>query len=332
MHFNNPWAFILLPVVVIVIAIKALRKQDLPSFRFSTGELVRELRPTIKISLYKGMKLLRVAALILIVAALSRPQQMLEESKIISEGIDIVIALDTSTSMFAEDFKLNGKRANRLEVVKNVVRDFISNRHSDRIGIVAFASRAYTVSPLTLDYGWLMQNLDRVKIGMIEDGTAIGSGMSSALNRIKDTGAKEKVIILLTDGRNNAGKISPLTAAEAADALNIKIYTIGAGTKGLAPYPAKDFFGNRIYRQVKIEIDEESLQKIAQKTGARYFRATDTKSLRNIYEEIDKLEKTSIEEKGYTEYRELFHLFLIPGLVLLMLEIILRNTVLRRIP
>ena len=332
MHFNNPWAFILLPVVVIVIAIKALRKQDLPSFRFSTGELVRELRPTIKISLYKGMKLFRVAALILIVAALSRPQQMLEESKIISEGIDIVIALDTSTSMFAEDFKLNGKRANRLEVVKNVVRDFISNRHSDRIGIVAFASRAYTVSPLTLDYGWLMQNLDRVKIGMIEDGTAIGSGMSSALNRIKDTGAKEKVIILLTDGRNNAGKISPLTAAEAADALNIKIYTIGAGTKGLAPYPAKDFFGNRIYRQVKIEIDEESLQKIAQKTGARYFRATDTKSLRNIYEEIDKLEKTSIEEKGYTEYRELFHLFLIPGLVLLMLEIILRNTVLRRIP
>jgi Ca-activated chloride channel family protein len=332
MYFNNPWAFILLPVVVIVIAIKVLRKQDVPSFRFSTGELVRELRPTIKISLYKGMKFFRVAALILIVVALSRPQQMLEESKIISEGIDIVIALDTSTSMLAEDFKLDGQRVNRLEVVKNVVRDFISNRHSDRIGIVAFASRAYTVAPLTLDYGWLMQNLERVKIGMIEDGTAIGSGMSSALNRIKDSEAKEKVIILLTDGRNNAGKISPLTAAEAASALNIKIYTIGAGTKGLAPYPAEDFFGNKIYRQVKIEIDEKPLQMIAQKTGARYFRATDTKSLRKIYEEIDKLEKTSIEEKGYTEYKELFHLFLIPGLILLMLEIVLKNTVLRRIP
>ena len=332
MQFHNPWAFILLPVVVIIIGISALRKQDLPSFRFSTGDLVREMKPTMKIALHKGMILFRVAALILIVAALSRPQQMLEESKITSEGIDIVLALDTSTSMLAEDFKLGGQRANRLEVVKNVVREFISNRHSDRIGIVAFASRAYTVSPLTLDYGWLMQNLERVKIGMIEDGTAIGSGMSSALNRLKDTVAKEKVVILLTDGRNNAGKISPFTAAEVAGALNIKIYTIGAGTKGLAPYPAEDFFGNRIYRQVKIEIDEESLQKIAQKTGARYFRATDTKSLRNIYEEIDKLEKTSIEERGYTEYRELFHLFLIPGLVLLMLEIILRNTVLRRIP
>jgi len=332
MHFNNPWAFILLPVVLILFVIIALRKQELPSFRFSTVELVRDIRPTMKIALHKGMMLFRVAALILIVAALSRPQQMLEESKITSEGIDIVLALDTSTSMLAEDFKLAGERVNRLEVVKNVVSDFISNRHSDRIGIVAFASRAYTVSPLTLDYGWLMQNLDRVKIGMIEDGTAIGSGMSSALNRLKDTEAKEKVIILLTDGRNNAGKISPLTAAEAAGALNIKIYTIGAGTKGLAPYPAEDFFGNKIYRQVKIEIDEEALQMIAQKTGARYFRATDTESLREIYEEIDKLEKTTIEEKGYTEYRELFHMFLIPGLILLMLEIILKNTVLRRIP
>jgi Ca-activated chloride channel family protein len=309
-----------------------LRKQGIPSFRFSTAELVREMKPTVRIALYKGMVFFRIAALILIAAALSRPQQMLEESKMTSEGIDIVLALDTSTSMLAEDFKLGRERSNRLEVVKRVVKDFIGNRHSDRIGIVAFASRAYTVSPLTLDYGWLMQNLDRVNIGMIEDGTAIGSGMSSALNRLKDTEAKEKVIILLTDGRNNAGKISPLTAAEAAEALNIKIYTIGAGTKGLAPYPAEDFFGNRVYRQVKIEIDEESLQKIAQKTGARYFRATDTESLQKIYDEIDTLEKTVIEEKGYAEYRELFHFFLIPGLVLLILEIILRNTLLRRIP
>ena len=332
MHFNNPWAFVFIPVLISFIIISVLRKQDLPSLRYSSGELVRDLKPTLKITLYKGMMLLRIAALIFLVTALSRPQQMLEESKIVSEGIDIVLALDTSTSMLAEDFKLEGHRANRLDAVKNVVSEFISNRHSDRIGIVAFASRAYTVSPLTLDYGWLMQNLERVTIGMIEDGTAIGSGMSSALNRLKDTEAKEKVIILLTDGRNNAGKISPLTAAEAAEVLNIKIYTIGAGTKGLAPYPAEDFFGNRVYRQVKIEIDEKSLQKIARKTGARYFRATDTDSLRKIYEEIDELEKTPIEEKGYTEYRELFHLFLIPGLLLLIIEIILRNTLLRRIP
>ncbi len=332
MHFNNPWAFVFIPVVISIIIFNVLRKQDLPSLRFSSGDLVRDLKPSLKITFYKGMMLLRIAALIFLVTALSRPQQMLEESKIVSEGIDIVLALDTSTSMLAEDFILEGQRANRLDVVKNVVSEFISNRHSDRIGIVAFASRAYTVSPLTLDYGWLMQNLDRVTIGMIEDGTAIGSGMSSALNRIKDTEAKEKVIILLTDGRNNAGKISPLTAAEAAEALNIKIYTIGAGTKGPAPYPAEDFFGNRIYRQVKIEIDEESLQKIARKTGARYFRATDTESLKKIYDEIDELEKTPIEEKGYTEYRELFHLFLIPGLLLLIIEIILKNTLLRRIP
>jgi len=332
MHFNNPWVFVFIPVVISFIIFSVLRKQDLPSLRFSSGELVRDLKPTMKITLHKGVLLIRTAALIFLVTALGRPQQMLEETKITSEGIDIVLALDTSTSMLAEDFKLGGERANRLDAVKNVVSEFISNRHSDRIGIVAFASRAYTVSPLTLDYGWLMQNLDRVTIGMIEDGTAIGSGMSSALNRLKDTEAKEKVIILLTDGRNNAGKISPFTAAEAAEALNIKIYTIGAGTKGLAPYPAEDFFGNRIYRQVKIEIDEESLQKIARKTGARYFRATDTESLKKIYEEIDELEKTPIEEKGYTEYRELFHLFLIPGLLLLIIEIILRNTVLRRIP
>jgi Ca-activated chloride channel family protein len=243
-----------------------------------------------------------------------------------------VLAVDTSTSMLAEDFELGGERENRLVVVKEVMKDFISNRHSDRIGIVAFASGAYTVSPLTLDYGWLIQNLDRVKIGMIEDGTAVGLGVSSALNRLKDTEAKGKVVIVLTDGRNNAGNISPLMAAEAAKALNIKVYTIGAGTKGLAPYPAKDFFGNTVYRQVKIEIDEETLKRIANATDARYFRATDTKSLRSIYDEIDKLETTPIEEKGYTEYKELFHLFLIPGLVLLMLEVILKNTVLRRIP
>ena len=174
--------------------------------------------------------------------------------------------------------------------------------------------------------------MERVKIGMIEDGTAIGSGLSSALNRLKDTDAKSKVVILLTDGINNAGSISPATAAEAAGALNIKVYTIGAGTKDLAPYPAKDMFGNIVYQQVRIEIDEEILQDIADKTKARYFRATDTKSLRNIYREIAKLEKTPIEEKGYIEYKELFHLFLIPGLFLLIIEAILNNTVLRRIP
>ncbi len=331
MTFQNPWILILLPVAAAVL-IYSRKGERQPALRFSTGSLLSGLRSTFKLRLFKGIIILRMSALFLIIIALSRPQLMLQESRIETEGIDIVLAIDTSTSMLAEDFELGGKRENRLEVVKDVVDDFIKNRHSDRIGIVAFAANAYTVSPLTLDYGWLMQNLQRVKIGMIEDGTAIGSGISSALNRLKDTEAKGKVVILLTDGRNNAGNISPLTAADAARALNIKVYTIGAGSKGLVPYPAKDFFGNTVYRQVQIDIDDDTLKKIAEKTKALYYRATDTKSLRNIYDEIDKIEKTPIEEKGYTEYKELFHFFLIPALVLLIMEVILKNTVLRRIP
>ncbi|MEW6601668.1 MAG: VWA domain-containing protein, partial [Nitrospirota bacterium] len=303
-----------------------------PSLRFPTGSLLEGLKTTPRLRFFRGIIFLRMASLFLIIIALARPQLMLQERSIETEGIDIVLAIDTSTSMLAEDFELGGKRNNRLEVVRDVVKDFISHRRSDRIGIVAFAGNAYTVAPLTLDYGWLMQNLERVKIGMTEDGTAIGSGISTALNRLKDSEAKGKVVILLTDGRNNAGKISPLTAADAARALNIKVYTIGAGSKGLVPYPAKDFFGNTFYRQVQIDIDDETLKKIAEKTKALYYRATDTKSLRNIYAEIDRIEKTPIEEKGYTEYKELFHLFLVPALLLLLSEVILRNTWLRRIP
>jgi Ca-activated chloride channel family protein len=290
------------------------------------------MKPTFRVKLSRSLVMIRIAALILIILALCRPQSVIEETRIETEGIDIVLAIDTSTSMLAEDFTINGKRENRLEVVKKVVKEFIGGRHSDRIGIVAFASRAYTVAPLTLDYDWLMHNLERVKTGIIEDGTAIGSGLSAALNRLKNTDAESKVIILLTDGRNNAGRISPLTAAEVAGALYIKVYTIGAGTKGLAPYPAKDIFGNTVYQSVKINIDDETLRKIAEKTDAKYFRATDTESLKDIYRQIDKLEKTKIEETGYREYRELFHYFLLSGLALLIFEIIINNTILRRVP
>jgi Ca-activated chloride channel family protein len=331
MNFQDPWILLLLPVAAALIFLSS-RRQARPSFQFSTEELINNLQTTFRIRLHSGLIFLRLAALILLIIALSRPQSMLQESSIETEGVDIVLAVDVSTTMLAEDLEAGVSRKSRVNAVKDVVREFINNRHNDRIGIVAFASRAYTVSPLTLDYGWLLQNLDRVKVGLIEDGTAIGSGISTSLNRLKDTQAKSKVVILLTDGRNNAGKISPLTAAEAAEALKIKIYTIGAGTKGLAPFPAKDMFGNKVYQQVKIEIDEELLKQIAGKTHVRYFRATDTKSLRDIYMEINKLEKSHIEEKGYVEYKELFHLFLIPGLALLLLEIILNNTVLRKIP
>ena len=331
MHIQNPWILILLPVFVALV-IFSKKRELFPSFRFSTDELVMNLPSTFRIKLHKGVILVRLAALFLIIIALSRPQSILQETSIETEGVDIVPVIDVSSTMLAEDLGGGVSRKNRVDAVKDVVREFINNRHDDRIGIVAFAKRAYTVSPLTLDYGWLLKNLGRVKVGLIEDGTAIGSGISTALNRLKDSQAKSKVVILLTDGRNNAGRISPLTAAEAAAALHIKVYTIGAGTKGLAPYPTKDMFGNKVYRKVKIEIDEDLLKKIAEKTHAKYFRATDAKSLRDVYMDIDKLEKSRIEEKGYVEYKELFHLFLIPGLALLFLEVILNNTFLRRIP
>jgi len=331
MHFQNPWGLILLPVVAALI-IYSIKIELRSAFRFSNNELLKNLRTTFRTRLHNGIFLLKIAALFFVIFALSRPQLMLQESRIETESIDIVLVIDISTTMLAEDFKHEGRQESRIDVVKDVVREFINSRREDRIGIVAFASRAYTVAPLTLDYGWLLRNLDRLKVGIIEDGTAIGSGISSAMNRLKDTKAKSKVIILLTDGRNNTGSISPLTAAEAARALNIKVYTIGAGKKGISPYPAKDIFSNKVYRQVKIEIDEEILKEIAEKTHARYFRATDIDSLRNIYREINNLEKSHIEEKGYTEYRELFHLFLIPGLILLLIEVLLSNTVLRRLP
>jgi Ca-activated chloride channel family protein len=331
MHLGNPWFLVLLPVIIVLVIV-ARHKERRPAFHFPSGEMIQGLHSTFRIKLSRSMFILKITALTLIVIALSRPQQMIEESIIETEGIDIILAIDTSTSMLAEDFELNGKRTNRLEAVKEVVKEFIENRRSDRIGIIAFGGRANTVSPLTLDYSWLIQNLGRIKIGMNEDGTAIGSGLSSSLSRLKDTDTKSKIVILLTDGRNNAGRITPSVAAEAAGALGIKVYTVGAGTKGYAPYPDKGLFGNRVYRRVKVEIDEDTLQKIAKRTDALYFRATDTKSLKNIYEEIDRLETTPIKEKGYIEYRELFHLFLFPGLFLIILETILNKTILRRIP
>jgi Ca-activated chloride channel family protein len=203
---------------------------------------------------------------------------------------------------------------------------------ADRIGMVVFSGRAFTQCPLTLDYGILLEMLDKAQIGMLDDGTAIGSAIAVAVDRLKDSPAKSKVIILLTDGINNAGKIDPLTAAEIAKSYKIKIYTIGAGTQGLAPIPVQDFFGNVVYQDVKVDVDDEGLAQIAELTGGKYFRATDTESLRKIYAQIDRMEKTKVETKVYMEYKELFHLFLVPGLLLLLLEILLANTMYRKLP
>ena len=331
MIFHSSLFLLLLPVAVLVI-MYAQKNNLVSGFKFSSEELVKGLKPTFRVLLSRYIIYARSVALVLLILALARPQSPVADSKIETEGIDIVLALDSSTSMLAEDFKVNGRRESRFEVIKGVVRNFITGRKNDRIGIVTFAARAYMVCPLTLDYRWLLTNLERISSGMLEDGTAVGSGIAASLNRLKNNKAKSKVIILLTDGRNNMGTISPLTAAEAAKALKVKIYTIGAGAKGPVPYPVRDVFGNKGYQEIEIDLDEDTLKKIATITGAKYYRATDTEKLRAIYGEIDRLEKTPLQEKGYQDYHELFPLFLIPGLLLVIAELVLNNTILRKVP
>ncbi len=332
-HFANPLVLLLLVLVPpVVYLVKRFENKRESFLRFSNQDFIKGLPGSLKVALSRSLIYVKAMALVLFIAAAARPLATIEKTRIFVEGIDIVLAVDTSSSMLAMDFEVKGQRVDRLEAVKKVVLDFIKKRPNDRIGMVAFSAQAYTVCPLTLDHDWLEKNVERVQIGMIEDGTAIGSAISASLNRVKDTDTKEKIIILLTDGRNNAGRISPLAGAEAARALGVSIYTIGAGTKGMAPYPVKDMFGNTVLRPVEIEIDEALLKKIAVVTGGEYFRATDTRSLEKIYDKIDQLEKTKMEETGYNIYRELFGLFFIPGLMLLLAEIILARTILRRIP
>lgn len=331
MIFNNPLVLFLVLAVPIYAWYK-LKYTKSAGMSFSSLTEMKKIKPSLTVRLQFLPVLFRSTALILFVIALARPQKGIEQVKLPSEGIDIMLTIDVSTSMYAEDFTVNGQRKNRLEAVKKVVRDFIPNRQNDRIGMIVFAGRAYVQCPLTIDYGIVLQFLDEIKIGMLEDGTAIGDAVAVSLNHMKDTPAKSKVIILLTDGRNNLGRIDPLTAAETAKTLGVKIYTVGAGTKGLAPYPAVDFFGNKVYQRIQVDLDEDTLKKIADITGGMYFRATDTKSLEDIYKQIDEMEKTETEAKIYTRYAELFPYFLLPGLILLVIEIVIANTWLRRIP
>jgi Ca-activated chloride channel family protein len=263
---------------------------------------------------------------------LARPQAGSTTAKIHREGVDVVLAVDVSGSMLAEDFTLEEERASRLDVVKSVVDAFVAARPQDRIGLVLFGARAYTQSPLTLDHGWLRQNLERATVGMIEDGTAVGAGIATSVNRLRASTAKSKFVVLLTDGQQNAGTIAPHTAAEAAAALGIKVYTVGAGTRGMAPYPATDLFGNKVYRPISVDIDEDALKKVAEITKARYFRATDTASLREVYGEIDRAEKTEFEAPEFTEYREIYPYLLWPALLLFVLELLLAETTLRKLP
>ncbi len=331
MIFKDPWILLFIPFALLSFYLIQRRRRP-ERIRFPSKQLVARLPGSWKVRLRNLPVVLRGIVLALFLIALAGPRLVLKQTLHESEGIDIVLAIDASGSMAAEDFTVGGRRYNRLDVVKDVVREFIAGRGVDRIGLVTFAALAYTVCPLTTDYAWLTTNLERIRLGMITDGTAIGSAVNSSLTRLKNSEAKSKVIILLTDGVNNAGEIDPLTAARAARALGVRIYTIGAGTKGFAPFPARDVFGRKVYQQVRIDIDEKLLEGIAQVTGGKYFRATDTESLRSIYQAIDALEKTRIKQAGYFEYDELFSRVLLVALMALLIELVLSSTVLLKIP
>jgi Ca-activated chloride channel family protein len=271
--------------------------------------------------------LLRGLALTALIVALARPQTGISTENVLTEGIDIVMVLDVSSSMLAEDLE-----PNRLEAVKTVAADFVAGRRNDRIGLVAFAGQAFTQAPLTFDYTVVQSLAEELEVGMIEDGTAVGMGLATAVKRLQASSAESKVVVLLTDGSSNRGEIGPVTAARMAQALGVRVYTIGAGSRGTARVPVPDGFGGTRYANMRVEIDEATLQEMADLTGGRYFRATDTESLREIYAEIDELERTEIEVENFTQYGEEFAIPLGVGFLILVTELGLAHTVLRRLP
>jgi Ca-activated chloride channel family protein len=321
-RFADPqllWLLTALPLL----ALLRSRKGAAPALIFSSISAVKLIAEG-RMTKAGGMAAwLRLAALGLLIIGLARPQWGRNRTEIEASGIDILLAVDISGSMQALDFTLKGQRVNRLDVVKSVVADFISQRPNDRIGLVAFAGRPYMVCPLTLDHDWLRKRLNSLEIGMIEDGTAIGSAIAAGVNRLRDQQAKSRILILLTDGVNNAGKAAPLTAAEAAAVMQIKVYTIGVGRRGVAPMPVVDQFGRQRIIQAEVDIDEETLRKVAEQTGAKYFRATDTHSLEKIYSEINAMEKTIRKIRNFSRYRELFVLPVLAALLLLAAELFL---------
>lgn len=332
MSFAHP-AVLLLVLLLPLVAWLRRRLGRRPALLYSSVQTVRGITGITRWPVLVILRRLRQLALLLVIVALARPQWGEGETRVSASGIDIVVAFDLSTSMMAEDFELNRQRINRLEIARRVLQEFIDKRTADRIGLVAFARRPYIASPLTLDHDFLLQNLERLTFATPEeDGTAIGSALAAAINRLREVKSKSRIVILMTDGQNNAGKVPPLTAAEAAQALGVKTYTIGVGTRGLAPVPYLDAFGQRRYVQRPVDIDEETLGQIARRTGGKYYRADRAETLRAIYDEIDRLEKTEVEVKKYQRYRELYAWFVLPGLALLLLEIILSQTVWRTLP
>ena len=328
-RFAYPGLFLLFVAVGIWILLSLRRKQ--PGITHSMTSGIARLAGNRGSLLLNTPIALRAGCLILLVLAAARPQLYNVSRDIRSPGVDIMICLDTSGSMRALDFHLRDKPVTRLTAVKKVVVDFIKKRELDRIGLVVFGAEAFTQSPLTLDKGLLLDLVERMEVGMAGDSTAIGSALAIAGKRLKDIKAKSRILILLTDGRHNAGEITPETAAETVKAFNIKIYTVGVGGKGPAPFRVKSFFGDRIVHQ-RVDLDEKTLKRVAALGGGKYFRASNSKQLSEIYDIIDKEEKTEVKVKEFFHFRELYPYFLIPALLLLILEVFLRTTILRVIP
>ena len=328
MRFANPdllWLLVLLAPMIAYYIYRTL--QGGAAIRISTIEGVRRAPRTLRYWLRHAPFVLRCAAYALLVVALARPQDVDEQRRSSAEGIDIMLSIDVSGSMLARDFK-----PDRITAAKDVAGKFIADRYGDRLGLVVFAGEAFTQSPLTTDQSTLQTMLSRIRSGIIEDGTAIGNGLATAINRLRESDAKSKVIILLTDGVNNRGEIAPLMAADIAADMGIKVYTIGVGTRGKAPYPVVDMFGNMSFQPMDVEIDENTLEGIAERTGGRYFRATDNDKLQSIYDEINQLEKSKVEVTDYTVYHERFLALLLAALGVLLLEFLFTNIILKRIP
>jgi len=325
-EFRHP--LFLLLILILPLLYFFSRKRKRVQLGFSSLRFFEGTPTSLRLFLYSLLPFLRLAVLLLFIVALARPSSVSSEREYQTKGVDIVISLDISGSMLAEDFKPE----NRLHVAKQEAAKFIEGRENDRIGLVVFAKKAFTQCPLTLDYQILISLLANIQTGMIADGTAIGMGIATAVNRLRESEAKSKVIILITDGESNSGNIDPITAAELAKTFGIKVYTIGVGKGGLVPFPVNDpLFGKR-YVQAEVEVDEMTLKRIADITGGRFFRARDPKGLEQIYERINELETTEIKVKEYSSYGELFPLFLIPALALLFIDLLLRQTVLLKVP
>ena len=363
-RFQDPlWLLLLIPLIVLGMA--AVRRQRRAAVLYSDASLLATLPKTMALRLKRLLPWVRLLGMALVVAALARPQRGLSEFRIRTEGIAIQMCIDRSGSMMAMDFHLDGEQVNRLEAVKSVFADFVTGggllpgRPDDLIGLIDFGGHANSKCPLTLDHGALLEVVDTIKIAPLrqtlqdekqlrrmpqelqarlvqqlemEQATAIGDAVTLAIDRLKDIEAKSRAIILLSDGENTAGVVAPAEAAEAAKAFGIKVYAIGVGSTGWAPFPMQDIYGRTVLQKQRVRLDEATLEMMAETTGGRYFNAQDTQALENVYAEIDKLEKTVSEGRLYTEYRELFQWAIFPGLALILLEIVLSCTRFRSLP